>query len=105
MGKQLFETCPTFRESILEFSELCAQHGLPPFLDMIKASDPNLKTMTPIQIQLGLVSLELALAMLWQSWGLVPDAVIGHSLGSIRSMCCWRSLSQRHAVPRGSGPS
>ena len=93
MGKQLFETCPNFRESILEFNGLCVRQGLPPFLDVITRSDANVKTTTPVQIQLSLVSLELALAMLWQSWGLTPDVVIGHSLGEYPALCIAGVLS------------
>ena len=35
------------------------------------------------QIQLGLIGMQLALTTLWRSYGVEPDAVIGHSLGEV----------------------
>lgn len=68
MGKQLFETSTTFRENIIEFNDICIQQGQPSFLPMILDGDSDsMPTMTPVQIQLGLVSLDLDLAVLWQS--------------------------------------
>ena len=87
MGKQLFDTCVKFRENILEFDGICLRHGLPSFLQMITDSEVDVSTLTPVQIQLAIVALELALAMFWQSCGLKPKVVIGHSLGEYPAMC------------------
>ncbi|KAI9876882.1 MAG: hypothetical protein M1830_005404, partial [Pleopsidium flavum] len=93
MGKQLFETCSTFRDSILECDGICTRLGLPPLLNMITDTDLDVGTLPPVQVQLVLVSLELALASLWQSWGLKPDVVIGHSLGEYPALCVAGVLS------------
>ena len=93
MGMQLFKTCTAFRNSILEYNDICVQQGLPSFLRIITDTTLDIFTLSPAQVQLGIVSLELALASLWQSWGLQPDIVIGHSLGEYPALCVAGVLS------------
>lgn len=87
MGQELFETCPTFRQSILDFDNICVEQGLPSFQSLIKDRDLDLKSVSTAQVQLALVSLDLALAILWRSWGVIPNIVIGHSLGEYPALC------------------
>lgn len=87
MGQELFETCPTFRQSILDFDNICVEQGLPSFQSLIKDRNLDLKSVSTVQVQLALASLDLALAMLWRSWGVVPNIVIGHSLGEYPALC------------------
>ena len=87
MGQELFETCPSFQKSILEFNTICVQQGLPSFLPLIIDRGLDLKSISTAQVQLALVSLDLALAVLWRSWGIMPNVVIGHSLGEYPALC------------------
>jgi acyl transferase domain-containing protein len=81
MGEDLFRTCPRFQERMLALQTLCEWLGFPSFLDIILDREVSLKTKLPVQMQLALVCLEIALADLWKSWGIQPDLVMGHSLG------------------------
>ena len=87
MGHELFETCPTFQRSILEFDAICVQQGLPSFLPLIKDRGLDYNSVLTAQVQLALVSIDLALAILWRSWGITPSVVIGHSLGEYPALC------------------
>ena len=87
MGRQLFETCSAFRDSILSYQEICDSQGLPRVVDLIAESDANPETKTMVQLQLAIVFIELALANLLRSWGIQPDLLIGHSLGEYAAMC------------------
>lgn len=93
MAKTLFDTSSTFRSNIAEYNEICVGQGQLSFLPWILDPDSDINSMTPAQLQLGLVALELALATLWQSWGLKPDVVIGHSLGEYPALCVAGVLS------------
>lgn len=87
MGYELLKTCDTFRKSILEFDTICVHQGLPSFLPLIIEKDLDHKSMPTVQVQLALASFDLALARLWRSWGMVPNTVIGHSLGEYPALC------------------
>ncbi|KAH8891135.1 polyketide synthase [Thozetella sp. PMI_491] len=85
MGKDLFESHPIFREAINEIaSQFTALE--PPLLDVMWA-DPgsihaSLLNRTDFA-QPALFALEVALWRLWQSWGVKPEFVLGHSLGEL----------------------
>lgn len=87
MGGQLFVFCSVFREKILECEKLCLDFGFPSIIHFIQgASSSDDMVFSPMQTQLALVSLEIAMAMLWQSWGIHPRLVIGHSLGEYAAL-------------------
>nr|A0A6F9DYX9.1 RecName: Full=Non-reducing polyketide synthase men2; Short=NR-PKS men2 [Menisporopsis theobromae]CAB3277416.1 Men2 [Menisporopsis theobromae] len=81
MGKQLFDTSAAFRESVQAFHELAVWQGFPEFLHLIADDQADVKAADPVQLQLAVVVLEMALANLWKSWGVEPGLVVGYSLG------------------------
>jgi acyl transferase domain-containing protein len=94
MGNVLFKTNDTFRQHIEHSDALCRNMGLPSFLRFIDqdgAEDsPNFST---AQTHLALVALEIALAHLFETWGIVPSYVLGHSLGEYSALCTSNALS------------
>lgn len=93
MAKALFETSSNFRNNIIEYNDICVGQGQLSFLPWILEEESDINGMTPTQLQLGLVALELGLANLWQSWGLKADVVVGHSLGEYPALCVAGVLS------------
>ncbi|MFP2911889.1 type I polyketide synthase [Pyxidicoccus sp. 3LFB2] len=85
MGKGLYESHPTFRNAIdrcaraltgvlpLPLTEVLFGEGAP--LDQTQYTQP------------ALFALEYALCEVWREWGVVPDAVLGHSVGEFPAAC------------------
>lgn len=93
MAKDLFESCEMFRKRILELDSIAVGLQLPSFLETIGAGGQTMPSLSPVQIQVALVALEIALVDLWKSWGIIPDIVLGHSLGEYAALCTAGVLS------------
>lgn len=91
MAKDLFESCEMFRKRIHELDSIAISLQLPSFLEIM--STGGLPHLSPVQTQVALVALEIALVDLWKSWGIIPDMVLGHSLGEYAALCTAGVLS------------
>jgi acyl transferase domain-containing protein len=88
MGRGLYEQSAVFRQAIEECDEALRpylDHPLPDVLYHPDLAPRLLDSMT--YAQAGLFALEYGLARLWQSWGVWPTAVMGHSLGEYVAAC------------------
>ncbi|KAI0970338.1 putative polyketide synthase [Xylaria arbuscula] len=86
MGFDLFKTNKTFAELLDTYEDIALKMGLPRFLHVISNKSVDMESHTATETQLALVSLEMAVANLLKEWGIVPDIVIGHSLGEYAAM-------------------
>ncbi|RWA08120.1 hypothetical protein EKO27_g6972 [Xylaria grammica] len=86
LGKDLYSHYSIFRQAIDECNQFALIHGFPPFLPLIDGSEPEVQKLSPVVVQLGLASFEIALAKLWGSWGIRPSVVLGHSLGEYAAL-------------------
>ncbi|KAL9581498.1 MAG: hypothetical protein Q9212_003866 [Teloschistes hypoglaucus] len=91
MGRRLLETSTAFRKTITDCNEICIRQGFPSFEGLLTSD--SVDKMSPSQSQLALISIAIALASLWKSWGIAPTAVIGHSLGEYAALCVAEVLS------------
>jgi malonyl CoA-acyl carrier protein transacylase len=86
MGRQLYETQPTFRKTLERCDEILRDYLEQPLLEVLYSSPDN-KLDETAYTQPALFALEYALAQLWQSWGIKPDIVMGHSVGEYVAAC------------------
>jgi myxalamid-type polyketide synthase MxaB len=82
MGRELYETQPTFRRALDRCGELLQPELDRPLLDLLypEAGGDAAIDQTGYA-QPALFAVEYALTELWKSWGVVPSAVLGHSVG------------------------
>jgi acyl transferase domain-containing protein/acyl carrier protein len=92
MGRELYETEPIFRSQIDYCSQLLKPHLEIDLRDVIYPSAAQSQeaekhlTQTAIT-QPALFVIEYALAQLWITWGVHPQAMIGHSIGEYVAAC------------------
>lgn len=92
MGRDLYRREPVFRRWVDACAELLRPHlGLdlrtllfPPASAEADAEEQLRRTAFT---QPALFTIEYALAQLWMSWGITPDAMIGHSIGEYVAAC------------------
>jgi myxalamid-type polyketide synthase MxaB len=88
MGRELYETQPTFRNALEQCDRI-----LQPYLEksLIEVIYPQPGVNSPLDetayTQPALFAIEYALYCLWQSWGITPDVVMGHSVGKYIAAC------------------
>ncbi|RAH69481.1 putative polyketide synthase [Aspergillus aculeatinus CBS 121060] len=99
MGQALFAGCIPFRSQLQQLDELATAQGFPTFLGVIDGSQAgDLAAQSPVVTQLASTALQMALADLWKSWGAVPAAVLGHSLGEYAALYVAGVLSAMDAL-------
>ncbi|NEP38492.1 MAG: acyltransferase domain-containing protein, partial [Okeania sp. SIO2H7] len=85
MGRQLYEQAPTFRQALDECDQILQPYLEVPLLEVIYPQDTQKSTADLFDrtayTQPALFSLEYALFKLWESWGVRPNVVMGHSVG------------------------
>jgi amino acid adenylation domain-containing protein len=88
MGQALYNTEPVFRQAVERCSQIASGYLSEPLLDVMYPSGeaPPLIDQTAY-CQPAMFTLEYALVELLKSWGVRPDAVMGHSLGEYAAAC------------------
>jgi acyl transferase domain-containing protein len=103
MGLELYESQPVFREQVDRCLELLKTElgcDLHPYLYPSEAGEQSAASeMERTSIALPLLfTVEYAMARLWIGWGIVPQAMIGHSLGEYVAACLSGVLSLEEAL-------
>jgi acyl transferase domain-containing protein len=98
MAQELLMQEPVFRATLTQCARMiqaCAGWSLCEEL----AADPQRSRLDQIEIiQPALFAIQVSLAALWRSWGIEPDAVVGHSMGEIAAACVAGVLTLEDAV-------
>ncbi|HIK08528.1 MAG TPA: SDR family NAD(P)-dependent oxidoreductase, partial [Trichormus sp. M33_DOE_039] len=88
MGRQLYDTQPSFRRTIDQCDSLLQpllDESILPVIFTEDAQDNRINQTAYTQVALFVI--EYALAQLWLSWGIRPNAVLGHSVGEYVAAC------------------
>jgi len=98
MGRQLLEKEPIFRERIVQCDALLRPYAEWSLLEELTADEEQSRINDPKIVQSAIFSVQVALAALWRSWGIIPDAIVGHSVGEVAAAQVAGVLSLEDAV-------
>ncbi|HWO22761.1 MAG TPA: acyltransferase domain-containing protein [Kofleriaceae bacterium] len=98
MGRDLLREEPVFRDTLKECAEILDPWTDTPFMTIWNAPEATSR-MGEIDIaQPAIFALQVGLAKLWRSWGVVPDSVVGHSMGEVSAAHIAGALSLEDAL-------
>jgi acyl transferase domain-containing protein/acyl carrier protein len=98
MGRDLLEHEPAFRAALEECDRVMSAYVDWSLLEQLRAGGANSRLNEIDVIQPLLFAIEVALAALWRSWGIEPDAVVGHSMGEVAAAHIAGALSLKDAA-------
>ena len=89
MGRELYQTQPTFRKVLDRCGELLLDGFGLPLSEVLYPEERGgrMQVDQTAYTQPVLFAVEYALLALWKSWGVEPDAVLGHSVGEYVAAC------------------
>jgi len=95
MGQRLLEREPVFRAALERIDTAIQGYAKWSLLSELQ-SGANFEAIDIIQP--AIFAIQVGLAELWQSWGVKPDAIIGHSMGEVAGAYVAGILSLEDAV-------
>ena len=98
MGRELMGAEPVFREAIEACAEAMAPHARFSLLEELGRDEEDSRIRGTEIGQPAIFAMQYALAQLWQSWGVTPAAITGHSVGEIAAACVAGILSLEDAA-------
>jgi acyl transferase domain-containing protein/acyl carrier protein len=93
MGRQLLAEEPVFRAALEDCDRLLRQYADWSLLQELGKDESASRMHDTTVAQPALLAVQVGLAKLWRSWGIVPAAVIGHSVGELAAACAAGILS------------
>ncbi|KAL4745243.1 hypothetical protein BDW72DRAFT_211629 [Aspergillus terricola var. indicus] len=98
MGREMLKM-PPFRAIMMRLEGLVQLHGFPSIMSVLDGSSNTAwEDLAPVQTQLAQTCLQIALAKYWLTLGLLPQLVVGHSLGEYAAMNASGMLSDAETV-------
>ncbi|ATB32461.1 type I polyketide synthase [Melittangium boletus] len=98
MGLELMETEPVFRALVERCDALLRPYTGWSLLEELRAQGSASRLGQTEVTQPALFAVQVALAALWREWGIVPDAVLGHSVGELAAAHVAGALSLEDAL-------
>jgi acyl transferase domain-containing protein/acyl carrier protein len=99
MGRELYSSEPVFRDALDSFDSALRLVSGWSVLDELRADSSSSRLLTDVDvIQPCIVAVQLALASLWRSWGVLPEVVIGQSMGEVSAAAFCGALSLQDAA-------
>ena len=102
MGRELYESEPVFRKEVDRCCEILESHSAPdlrrlmyPGVDGGNEQEELRRTQFA---QPAIFVTEYALARLWMHWGILPQSMVGHSVGEFVAACLAGVLSLEDAL-------
>nr|AYM54551.1 short-chain dehydrogenase/reductase SDR [Racemicystis crocea] len=99
MGKGLYRELPVFREALDACATLLGKlHGID-LLSLLFGPEARAEQLEETAIaQPALFTVEYALARQWMEWGVLPDVLLGHSVGEYAAACLAQVFSLEEAL-------
>ena len=97
MGRELFEHEPVFQRIVTACDTTMRRAGFR-LLDELRREENASQLHRTAVAQPAIFAMQVALAELWKSWGVLPAAVVGHSVGEIAAACVAGILNLEHAA-------
>ncbi|OKH20880.1 beta-ketoacyl synthase [Hydrococcus rivularis NIES-593] len=102
MGRELYHTESVFREWIDRSAKLLESYLKLDLRSLLFPSESEVEAAEKLKqtefAQPALFAIEYALAQLWISWGIIPGAAIGHSIGEYVAACLSGVMSFEDAL-------
>lgn len=87
MGRELMELEPVFRQAMERCDAALRPWAKFSLLEELGRTEETSRLQRTEVGQPAIFAMQVALAALWQSWGVQPSAVVGHSVGEIAAAC------------------
>jgi acyl transferase domain-containing protein/NADPH:quinone reductase-like Zn-dependent oxidoreductase/SAM-dependent methyltransferase/acyl carrier protein len=98
MGRELMRAEPVFRKTVEVCAEAMRPHARFSLLDELRRDGGASRLQQTEIAQPAIFAIQLAFAELWKSIGVMPAAVVGHSVGEIAAACVAGILSVEDAA-------
>jgi len=83
MGRELLAKDPVFRDTIHRCEELIQKHAGWSLLEQMTVSESDSRMSETQVSQPANLAIQTGLMALWNHWGIVPNAIVGHSTGEV----------------------
>ncbi|GAA3588491.1 type I polyketide synthase [Amycolatopsis ultiminotia] len=97
MGRELLDASPVFAERVAECAAAFERWVDWSLVDVLRGDNPDLADRVDV-VQPACFAVMVGLAAVWESAGVRPDAVLGHSQGEIAAACVSGALSLEDAA-------